>query len=255
MSRDVQRWLLVLVVVALSTAAAVPAPRLLRRMESFHVQHVEVTGARYLSPEEAVAASGITPTSSVFDDFEPWRAALRRHPMVLDVTVERRLPATVVLRVHETRPLAFARSPELRPVDARGRLLTADPRLGELDLPVLVHASTTRRDVELDDERSLRALRALGRIADLEPALFEIASEVEALPDGVRLVLREPAGAEILLPSEPDADRLHRLRLALADVSAPRTDSTTTAELPRLRRIDARYREQMVVALHPSGSL
>lgn len=254
MSGDVQRWLLVLGITAVATAAAVPAPRMLRRMESFHVQHVEVTGARYLSPGEAVAASGITPTSSVFDDFEAWRSALRRHPMVLDVAIERRLPATVVLRVRETQPLAFARLPDLRAVDARGRLLTADPRTGALDLPILVHQSTTRRDVELSDERSLRALHALGRVAELEPALLEIASEVEALPDGVRLVLREPEGAEILLPADPDADRLHRLRLALADVSAVRGDSTTLAELPRLRRIDARYREQMVVALHPSGS-
>lgn len=251
MSRDVQRWLLVLVITGLATAAAVPAPRLLRRMESFHVQHVEVAGARYLSPAEAVAASGITPTSSVFDDFETWRSALRRHPMVLDVTIERRLPATVLLRIRETQPLAFARLPELRPVDARGRLLTADPRTGSLDLPVLVHESQTGRDVELSDERSLRALHALGRIAELEPVLLDMASEVEALPDGVRLVLREPMDAEILLPSDPDADRLHRLRLALADVSAPRSDTTIT-ELPRLRRIDARYREQMVVALHPS---
>lgn len=254
MSTAAKRWLFVLVVTALGTGASVVAPSQLRRMQSFHVQHVEVTGARYLGPDEAVAASGITPTASVFDDFAPWRAALMRHPMVLDVAIERRLPATIVLRVTESQPLAFARVPELRPVDARGRLLTADPTRAAIDLPILVARSATHGDVALSDAASLAALRTLGRVAQLEPALFALASEVEALSDGVRLVLRAPLGAEILLPAEPDAERLHLLRLTLADVGTARGDSTTVNQLPQLRRIDARYREQIVVALHPGES-
>jgi hypothetical protein len=70
----------------------------------------------------------------------------------------------------------------------------------------------------------------------------------------VRLVLRDPAGAELLLPAEPDADRLHLLRLTLADVGSVRGDSTVLPAPPRLRRIDARFREQIVVALHSSES-
>lgn len=254
MSTAAQRWLLVVLVLGACVGAASAAPAGLRRMESFHVQHVEVVGARYLTPEEAVAASGIGPTSSLFEDFEPWRVALRRHPMVVDVVIHRRLPATLVLRITETQPLAFARVPDLRPVDARGRLLTPDPARTPLDLPVLARPSTLRGDERLTDEPSLAALRTLGRVAELEPALLSIASEVQALPDGVRLLLREPLGAEILLPAEPDAERLHLLRVTLADAGRPRSDTTSMQELPRLRRIDARYREQIVVAYHPSES-
>lgn len=253
MSVAARRWLLLLVLTALGTVGAVAAPHGLRRMTSFHVQVVEVAGAQYLSAQEAVAASGISPTSSVFDDFEPWRVALLRHPLVLDVRIERRLPATIVLNVIESQPLAFARVPDLRPVDARGRLLTTDPARVPLDLPVLVQSSRTRADVQLTDSASLRTLRTLAQVSAYEPSLLALASEAEALPDGVRLVLREPAGAELILPLELDAERLHLLRLTLADVGSARPD-TTLVELPRLRRIDARYHEQFVVALQPNES-
>ena len=248
------RWLLVLLVAALATAAATATPRVLRGMASFHVQQVEVTGARYLSPQEAVAATGITPTSSVFDDFTLWRSALLRHPLVLDVTVYRRLPFTVVLAVTETTPVAFARLPELQPVDARGRLLDLDPTRIPLDLPLLTLPAARRAGSSLADPAALRALRALGRVAELEPALFRIASEVTPLPEGVQMVLREPAGARLLLPDQPDPKALRLLRLPLADVQAGPPDTARTGGPPRLRRIDARYREQIVVALTPNQS-
>jgi cell division septal protein FtsQ len=251
MKKAAQAWLLVVLAIALSAALAFAAPRGLRRMNAFHVQHVEVSGTRYLSADEVLTASGIVPTSSLFDDFERWRTTLRRHPMIVDVRVSRRLPATVVLEVTETTPLAFARLATLRAVDARGRLLTADPALLPLDLPVLGGAPQVAGD-RLTDEPSLGSLRALAALAVHEPALFALASEIVPLDDGVRVLLSEPAGAELLLPFAPDAERLHHLRLALADVASPR--DSAQSDLPRLRRIDARYREQIVVSLNPGGT-
>jgi cell division protein FtsQ len=253
MSTAAKSWLLVLLVGVLATGVAVLAPRALRRMDAYHVQQVEVLGAHYLSPADAVAATGITPTSTVFDDFELWRQALLRQPLVLDVTVTRRLPHTIVLHVTETRPLALARLEQLKPVDARGRLLDIDPTRVALDLPVLL--TSARPDGQaFTDTPTLRALAALGRVAELEPELFALASEAAPLPDGVRLALRHPAGAELMVPLAPDAARLRLLRLTLADVSGARRDTTATDELPRLRRIDARYHEQIVVALKPNES-
>lgn len=254
MSTGARRWLLVLLVTVLATGLAAAAPNALRRMRSFHVQQVEVTGARYLSPQEAVAATGISPTSSVFDDFTTWRAALLRHPLVLDVEVTRRLPFTVVLHVTETRPVAFAAFPELRPVDARGRLLDIDPTRVPLDLPLLAAAPGKPAGSTLTNAAALRALATLGRVAELEPALFALASEVAPLRTGVKLTLREPPGALLLLPDSPDAAQLHLARLALADVGGGRPDTTGTGELSRLRRIDARFGEQIVVALTPNES-
>jgi cell division septal protein FtsQ len=252
MREALRGWLVVVLVAALAAAAAAAAPRALRRMSAFHVQQVEVTGTRFLGAAEVLAASGIVPTSSLFDDFAPWRTALRRHPMVLDVAVSRRLPATVVLHITETVPLAFARLETLRPVDARGRLLTADPAVLPLDLPVLATRARVRNDEQLVDEPSLRALAALAALARHEPELFALASEVAALDDGVRVLLTAPRGAELLLPFAPDAEQLHHLRLTLADVSM--AQDSQQAELSRLTRIDARFRDQIVVSLNSGGS-
>ena len=252
MREAARNWLLVILATAAAAALAAVAPRGLRHLNAFHVQTVEVTGTRYLGAEEVLAASGIVPTSTLFDDFERWRTILRRHPMILDVAVSRRLPATIVLHITETVPLAFARLETLRPVDARGRLLTADPARLPLDLPVLGGRPRVHGDERLADEPSLRALRALAALAAHEPELFALASEVAPLDDGVRVLLTEPAGAEILLPFAPDAERLHHLRLTLADVAMAR--DSQPAELPRLRRIDARFREQIVVSLKSGGT-
>ena len=48
---------------------------------------------------------------------------------------------------------------------------------------------------------------------------------------------------EALIPGEPTVDGLRRLHAALADVTA-------RGELPRLRRIDARFTDQIVVAFN-----
>jgi cell division protein FtsQ len=136
---------IVIACAALLVTCAAFAPWLLRRWSAFDVMRVEVEGARHLSAATAVAASGIRRTSSVFDDPAPWREALLTHPLVADAYIERRLPNTIVLRITETTPVAFARTPELRAIDARGRVLPANPAADDMDLPVLTEQSCRRQ--------------------------------------------------------------------------------------------------------------
>ena len=63
----------------LLTLAAAYAPHAMRRWNAFDVAHIEVIGARHLSPEAALAASGIKRSSSVFDEPTAWRKALLEH--------------------------------------------------------------------------------------------------------------------------------------------------------------------------------
>ena len=228
-------------VVALGSAA----PLLLRELPSFRVTSVEVTGAHWLLPGDALKASGIDRRANVFDDPAPWLARLRAHPLVEDAHIERRLPATLRLHIREAVPVALARTPELRPVDARGRVLPMNPAGLDLDLPVLGSVSRPDAAGRLSDDESLSLLEALTAVIALEPGLATLISE--ALPEGdgtVRLRLRSPAGAELIVPRRPDPLRLREMRLALADLE--RRD-----ELTRLRRMDARYEDQLVVALGP----
>jgi hypothetical protein len=234
------------------------APFALRHGAPFAVHRVEVIGLRHLSATAAVAASGITRTSSVFDNPAPWCAALLSHPLVAAVRIERRLPHTLVLHITETVPVAFARTPELRAIDARGRILPADHAAEDMDLPVLTFASRISADGRAVDRRTLRVVKFLDVVRRTEPGLLGWVSEAGVYGNGVRLVLRSAKDADVLVASPPAADRLRELHLTLADLATPRTVTDTAtgrsraaaSELSRVRRIDVRFHDQIVVALH-----
>jgi cell division septal protein FtsQ len=245
----VTRRVLVLVALALAGGALAAGvsrlPRLLRRMDVFRVRRVEVLGAHYMTAESVLAASGITSRSNVFDDTGVWRRALLAQPLVMDAEVRRQPPGTVVLQIVETRPVALARGDVLRPVDARGRLLPVDPARVSLDVPVLDVPADTMADGRLRAPAATAVLAVLDRIRRFEPGLARQISEVGVSEGSIVLHFRDPSRAVALLPLDLDAVRLRELATTLADLD-------TRQELPRLRRIDARFHEQIVVSLNPS---
>ncbi|HEX6558300.1 MAG TPA: FtsQ-type POTRA domain-containing protein [Longimicrobiales bacterium] len=237
------RWAILGVGAAVMTSAAAGAPSVLRRMDSFAVHRVEIRGTHMMAAYAALKQSGITRKSSVFDDFAPWRARLLKHPMVLDATIERRLPSTIRITITETSPVALARTPDLTPVDARGRALPVDPATVDLDVPVLAMTSHPDAAGRFVDSATISTVRILAALERRDARLFSWVSEAGALRgDGVRLGLRSPAGAEAFVASDPRALRLNELQVALADLAA-------RGELSRLERIDARFHDQIVVAL------
>lgn len=235
------RWIMVAAVAAGGTAAATQVPQVLRRMDVFRVDRVEVVGTRWLAPHVALAATGIDPEASVFDDSRPWREALIQHPLVADATIERRLPDGVVVNIRETEPVALATTPELRPVDARGRVLPIDPAGGSLDLPLLVVRTGVADDGRLDRPAALALLAGYERIRLLDPALAARVSEIHPVPQGLRFRFRRPLAAEALFPADAGPLHLRQLELTLEDLAA-------RDELERLRRIDLRFQEQVVVS-------
>jgi cell division protein FtsQ len=241
-----RRWAAVVLAAGVLTLAAAGAPHALRRFDGFVVRNVEVRGVRFLQPSAALAATHIPAGATVFDDFTPWRDSLLTHPLVAEARVGRRLPNTIVLDVTETKPLAFARVPELRPVDARGVVLPVAPGT-PLDLPILDGVTAADGKGRITGAAQHTVLGTLRRIRDAQPALGQWISEAgTAGPDGVRLRLRWPDGAEVLLPSEPSAERLEQLALVFADLAAA---PDSAGEIDGLRRIDARFRDQVVVSI------
>ena len=231
-------------VVALLVLLAL-SPRLLRRMDAFRVRQVEVVGTRYLAPHEALERSGIGLESNVFDDPAPWISALRAHPRVAAAEVERELPGTIVLTITEVEPMALARTPALVPVSGDGLVLPIDMRAVDVDLPVLTVESDVSADGRLEAEEALAVLAALSRLRRLAPEFAARVSEAgREGDDGVRLLLRRPADTEVMLPMDFEAARLEQLRLTLADLES-------RDELSRVRRIDVRYRDQVVVSFNP----
>ena len=262
---DAKRWLLIAILAVTGVGLTAAAPAGLRRVDAFRIDRVEVIGAHYMTAEQVLAASRITKNASVFDDVERWRSALLRHPLVETATVQRRLPNTTVIRITETKPTAFARTPELRPIDSRGRVLPADPTYVDMDLPIIDADARVDARGQILNATIVQTAAVLSRLQELEPVLAPWVSEATPMKDGVKLSLRGPASAEVLLPFDVDAARLRKLRVTLADLAAPNamltathtgaaTDSLAPAGLDRVTRIDVRYREQVVVSLQTTGT-
>ena len=237
------RWLLLAGGACAITSLAAGAPAMLRRMDAFKVQRVEIRGTRYLAPYDALVQSGITKASNVFDEFEPWRTRLMRHPMVLDAVVERELPNTLKVSITEAEPVALARTPALAPVDARARALPIDPATIDLDLPIINRSARPDAQGYFKDQPTRAAIAVLNRLRMENQRLYSWVSEVApAGSQGLLLQLRQPLGAQALVVADPRALRLRELEVTLSDLSA-------RGELSQLKRIDARFRDQIVVSL------
>ena len=255
------RGVLVLAVAGIMVVITAFAPIALRGIDAFRVQRVEVNGVHYLTAPAAVAAAGIAPGANVFDDFTPWAEQLRTHPLVADVRVQRRLPGTLVLDIDEAVPVAFARTPELRAIGGNGRILPTDPADDDLDLPVLLVRTRVSGSGRAVDAETLSIIEFLATATRHEPQLIAWISEIGVHGDAIRLVLRSATDAEVLVPARPTADRLRELATTLAELATPvlvHSDSGTVraaeAELSRVRRIDVRFHDQIVVSLRKGKS-
>ena len=140
-------WRTALVVVAGAaavTVAALGAPRLFRRLAFFRIRQVEVVGNRYLSALDIVSRLRLAPGASTFDRLDQVRAAAARIPGLRAVSVERRLPGTLRVTVHEESPIALAAlGDHLALIDEHGGRLPFDPVRAPGSFPVASADSLT----------------------------------------------------------------------------------------------------------------
>src|SRR5215210_1834166 len=215
-----------------------------RSMAFFRVRSVEVRGARYLQRDEILSRLGVDTVASLWDDLEPYRQRVRRHPQVADVQIERKMPGTLVLIIEENLPVALIQTPTgLVPFDSLGRQLPIDPSRTSLDLPIVAGADPV-------------LLKLVGAIRAAQPRVFARIEEA-------RRVGRE----EILLTLAPPADTARaagdtasvprkslRVRLPL-DLSVERladifpVESDLARRQARVGEIDLRYRDQVIARL------
>jgi cell division septal protein FtsQ len=181
--------------------------------------------------------AAVPPEANLWDDPEPVAARVRAHPVVGEVSVLRRLPAVLVVRVREREPVALLPTPTLEPVDREGRRLPLDPAQLRLDLPVLRPARSSAAAAA--PAAIAPAAREIARLAEADPSLWANVSVVTA--DGARdvlLDLTEPAvRLRVRMPLTP-----LRLREAMAVLE----DATgRTGEPPAT--LDLRFADQVVI--------
>ena len=250
--------LFVFLSVALIVAAAAPRiPEGLARIDIFEVTGYYLVGGRYLTLEEAVDALGVPPGANLWDDLDPWEERLRRHPLVREARIRRKLPGTLVLEITERTPVALLPTPTLEPVDEEGVLLPVDPTVHRLDLPLLrlsAGGRTGAGDLRVDpegrgvaDSVTLRWLAGVVvELTEADPHLMARVSEI-ALGErgGVTAHLASPA-VDILFFFPLSMRRLNQGVAALQDALARGGSPTTRAT------VDLRYEDQVVVSFSPS---
>src|SRR5262245_6801527 len=87
--------------------AAPRIPPALARVDWFRVRGVRVEGVHYLTASEVEEVADVAPDANLWDATGPVAARVRTHPLVRDVRVSRRLPATLVLHVEEREPVGL----------------------------------------------------------------------------------------------------------------------------------------------------
>ncbi|MBA2685344.1 MAG: FtsQ-type POTRA domain-containing protein [Gemmatimonadaceae bacterium] len=219
------RWRAAGVAAVIVVLIATPwwGPRALSHLDFFRVRHVEVSGQRYLPPEDVLKRLRVDTTTNVWTDLHELERRVKTHPQVKSVSIDRNLPGTLVVHVTENLPVAFVSAAGgLRAVDADGRFLPIDPSRIAIDLPVLARADTV-------------LLHLLANVRSVSPALFGEISDI-----------RRTGGTDIALTLSSAQVR------ALASITAQRLADIIPVEADLARRkarvteLDLRFRDQVI---------
>ena len=199
-------------------------PYALRSLDYFHVQTVQLEGARFLTPTSVLAALGTDTAASVFDDPARFVAKVESIPLVAHARVRRRLPGTLVVTIVERTPVALIPTSEgFRGVDSAGRRLPIDPALSAFDAPIVLPPSGAR-----DTAADRQLFNLLGAMRAQNPALFDAIEEAHRVSSTewqlktarqrVRIVPQVTlARLEDIFPVEQDLAR-RRIRAAELDL-------------------------------------
>ena len=223
--RPVRWWRAAAVIAGVLLLVTIPwwAPPILARMAFFRVRQVQIEGARYLSPDEVVARLAIDTTMSVWDDLGPPAARVAAHPQVLEASIERRLPGTLVIHVTENLPVALVpQASGFRAIDAAGRTLPIDPSRTAIDLPIVQRADSA-------------LLPLLAAIREAEPRVFDRVSEARRVGASEVLFLLTSYRVRAMLDVSP---------ARLADIFPVEED--LARRNARIAELDLRYRDQVI---------
>jgi cell division protein FtsQ len=197
-----------------------------RRLAFFRVQRVEIVGVRFISPSEILRRLRVDTLTSVWDDLGTLERRVRLHPQVSDVTIERRLPGTLVVRIDENLPIALVPTNRgFRAYDGEGHALPLDPSRTAVDLPIL-----TTPDPAL--------LRLLALLRSERPNFFARINDVRRVDrDEVLLHL---GSLPVRVMVDVTIDRL--------DEIAP-VEEDLTKRQAHVAELDLRFRDQVIARL------
>jgi cell division protein FtsQ len=215
----------------------------------FFVRQVEVLD-NYWVPDADILAMAQVPDSIRIFDIEQDSIQLRisAHEFILEVTVNRRLPSTLVLHIQERQPIAQLAGSRVALLEADGNILPEAPRLSVIDLPVI--SGLTEKDGSFDvpenAEKVVRALAALACLRHPDINLHQTISELHFGAENLVLYLTENATPVYLKNTQHLFDKLHQLAQFLHY-------RATADDERRVEYINLHFAGQIIVKYTPSG--
>ena len=104
----------------------------------FGIERVRVEGANQLSGDQVRGLAGVDPGTNLLRlSLDPVIASLERSPWVRDAAADRSLPATLVLRIAERRPVGWVEDPSGPAVVAEDGTVVSRASTAPADLPAL----------------------------------------------------------------------------------------------------------------------
>jgi cell division protein FtsQ len=188
------------------------------------VDRLVVTGTARLTAEDVERmVIGIRRESILRVDFAAYRRRVLESPWVADVTLWRRLPSTVEIRVRERAPMALARvGHQLYLTDATGIIIDEfGPEYADVHAPIVTGLISTGDSTArlVDRERVQLTSAFLATLSDW-PALRDRVSEIDVSRQDDVVVLMEGETAWLHLGHERFLERLKtyvEVRPSLAD--------------------------------------
>ncbi len=205
------------------------------------VAQIEVSGIQHLSKGDVLAlVDGLRGQNILRVRLDDYRHRVLASPWVADATIGRSLPATIVVRVVERRPMAIGRVGEdLFLVDEHGDEIDEyGPRYAGFDLPIIDGLVRGAAQEAGANERRVLLASNLMRAVRTRPDLARRISQVDVSDPRDAVVLIDQDTARVRLGDERFLERLQ----SYVDLA-----QTLHAQVPAIDYVDLRFGERVYV--------
>ncbi len=212
--------------------------------ESLKMERITVAGANILPVKDVVALARIQPRTAMSGiDLYEVRKRLLQQPFVKSASVNRVYPGTISIRIAERQPIGLLSGGQLRYVDADGIVLPYVNSSVTVDLPAISGIAGIQ-DAEVgkvcQQGDLAEAIRILQTAQAVDSTVYHFISEVD-MQDGRDVILYSTdVVIQIYLGRGDVAKKLVALQSFWKTFAK-------TADLDKVKSIDLRYEDQVVV--------
>jgi cell division protein FtsQ len=208
------------------------------------VETIAVEGNRIVSVPEILALTNIRVGATLSSvKLTAIRERILKNAFINDATVRRDLPGAIVISVHERTPVAFINIGELVSCDENGIVMPHIVSPEILNLPVITGIQNTDRiqpGMVLENTDARDALTMLLYFAEIDPAMFQMISEVRPVNEGELMIYTTDFAVPVMIGRG-------RMTEKIALLSSFWKEVVRSGTAGRFESIDVRFQDQVIV--------